>query len=96
MKYVSQLAALEEEYKKLRDVVSSVDIERDRLISFMSECSTFEDLLYNVGVLIGATKNVSCTQLIYNFESFYQRNCLPFDEQLIDDNNNNDLEEMEI
>lgn len=89
--YYSQLQALEEEYKKLRDVVSNVDIERDRLISFMSECSTFEDLLYNVGILIGATKNVSCNQLIYNFESFYQRNTLPFDTELI-----NDYKEMEI
>ena len=95
MAYVSQLVALEEEYRKLRDVVSDVNIERDRLISFLSECSSFEDLLYNVGIFICATKNVSCTQLIYNLESFYQRNVLPFDTELINDNNN-DLEEMEI
>lgn len=91
MATVSGLAALENEYVGLRDIVSNASYERNKLVDYMTNCSSFEDLLYHVGVFIGATKTLDNLVFIYNFESFYQRNTLPFDTELINDN-----KEMEI
>lgn len=82
MATVSGLIALEQEYIGIRDIVSNVSFERNKLVEYMRECSSFEDLLYHIGVFIGATKEISNVSLIYNFESFYERNTLPFDTEL--------------
>lgn len=86
MATVSGLAALEKEYIGLRDIVSNASYERNRLVEYMRECSSFEDLLYHIGIFIGATKELDNCSFIYNFEDFYQRNTLPFDTELINDN----------
>lgn len=88
MATTSNLIALEQEYAKLRDIIINADAERSRLISSMRECLTIEDLYYQIGVFVGSTKDLSNVCVIHNFESFYQRETLPFDTELINDNNN--------
>lgn len=88
MATVSSLVALEKEYVELRDIVSNASYERNKLVEYMRDCSSFEDLLYHIGIFIGATKVLDYDSFIYNFEDFYQRNSLPFDTELINDNNN--------
>ena len=83
MATTSNLIALEQEYSKLRDVIINADSERSRLISSMRECLSIEDLYYQIGVFVGATKDISSISVIHNFESFYQRETLPFDTELV-------------